>query len=180
MTLEQKKTIAMGKIHEYAEKSVIGDKSAELLTSVYEQYSDFCSSTDEIPMHRHSLMRNIAGKFGSKIKVQCPTSKKLGNIIYNAEIADDSIRVASDYSDSEKRLLNKAALLCKQLLNAPKKDIPQNPTLNDVRDGNTSVPQPVKTSKVLYTGKISVECRKRVQQRIESSCQDALFIVQKG
>lgn len=177
-----KSTIAIRNIHEYVEKYVIADKRSELLTSVYEQYLDFCSSADKSPMHRRSLMRNITGKFGSKVQVQCPTGKKLCSILYNTEIAEDSVRVAYDYSVSEEWILNKAALLLrKQLLNAPKKDLPENPTLYDVRDGDTIVPQPVKNFfKVLYTGKISDQCGKRVQHRIDSSSQDVLFILQRG
>ena len=179
---EPKKSIATDHIHEYVQKSVISDKRAELFTSVYARYLDFCSSADESPMQKFSLIRNITSKFGSKIKAQCPTGKKLGNILYNADIAADSVRVAFDYSDSEERLLNKAALLLrKQLLKAPKKVLPDNPTLDDVRDGDVTVPQPVKNFfKVFYTGNISGECGKRVHRRIDSSSQDAMFIVQRG
>uniref|UniRef100_UPI00358F9BFB uncharacterized protein isoform X2 n=1 Tax=Myxine glutinosa TaxID=7769 RepID=UPI00358F9BFB len=180
--IPQKKTIAVRNIHEYVEKSVIADKRAELLTSVYERYLDLCSYADESPMHRHSLMRNLTNRFGSKIKVQSPAGKKLGSILYNAVIADDFVRVAYEYADSEERLLNQAALILqKQLLNAPKKDVPENPTLNDVRDGDTIVPQPVMNFfKVLYTGNISDQCGTWIKRCIDSTSQDALFVVQRG
>ena len=109
-------------IHEYIEKSIIADKRSELLTSVYERYLDFCFTANESPMYKSSLMRNIDGKFQLKLKVQCPAGKKVGSILYNAEIAIDSVRVAYDYSEGDERILNKAALLLrKHLLNSQKK-----------------------------------------------------------
>jgi len=103
--IPQKKTVAIRHIHECVEKSVIVDKRAELLTSVYQRYLDFCSSADESPMHKQSLMRNLRNKFGSKLKMQSPAGKKLGSILCNAEIADDSVRVAYDYAESESLVL---------------------------------------------------------------------------
>lgn len=87
--------------------------------------------------------------------------------------------MAYDYTESEERLLNRAAvILRKQLLNATKKDIPDNPTLNDVRDGDTIVPQAVLNFfKVLYTGNTSDQCGKQIKLRIDSISQDALFVV---
>lgn len=179
---EQKSAVSITNIHYYVEKFVIGEKRAELMTSLYDRYVDFCVSADETPMQKSSLSRNLTGKFGSKIKVQCPAGRKLGSILYNSEIADDSVRVAFDYSESEERILTKTALqLRKDMLNAPRKDLPENPTLHDVKDGDTTTPEAVKLFfRVLYTGKIAEDCGKRVQRRIDSSSQDALYIVQRG
>ena len=180
--IQQNVTIALKNIHDYIEKSVIVDKRAELLTSLYDRYLDYCSFADEAPMHKHSLRRNIMASFGTQIKVHSQSGKKLGSIVFNANAADDSIRIAYDYSESEERILNKAALILrKEILNSPQNDIPENPTLNDVRNGDISVPQPVKNFfKVLYSGKLSDQCGKRVQRHIDSSSQDALFMVHRG
>lgn len=136
---EQKISVSIRNIHEYVEKVVIGEKCAELLTSLYDRYVDYCVIADETPIQKFSLSRNLTDKFGSKVKLQCPAGRKQGSILYNTEIADDSVRVTFDYSQSEERLLNKAALLLrKQLVNAPRDDLPENPTLNDVKDGDTT------------------------------------------
>ena len=182
VTPELTKSVAVRNIHEYIENSVLADKRPELSTSIYERYCDFCCTTDETPMLKSSLNRNIIAHFGNKIKMQSPVGKKLGCIIYNSEIEEEAVRDAFDYSESSDRLLTKPALfLRKELLNAPKKEIPQNPTLNDVKDGDTEIPQQVlKFFRVMYTGKINEDCGKCIQRRVESTSQDTLFIVQRG
>ena len=82
-----------------------------MLTSLYDFYVDFCISADDKSMQKSRLSRNLTGNFRSKVKVQCPAGKKLGSIVYNSEIADDSVQVAFDYSESQERILIKDAFL---------------------------------------------------------------------
>ena len=46
---EQKSAVSITNIHNYVQKAVIGEKRAELLTSLYDRYVDFCVSVDETP-----------------------------------------------------------------------------------------------------------------------------------
>lgn len=172
---------AIKNLRAYVENSIIVDKRAELLTSVYERYLDFCSLEDENPMQRFSLMRHLTNVFGVRIKVHVPEGKKLGNIIYNAEIAEDAVRLAYDYSDSDERVITKAALLLRnQLLKAPKKELPMNPTLSDLRTGNVSPPELVTNFiRILYSGSTNL-CGKRIERRVQSTSQDMLFVVNRG
>ena len=87
--IQQKVTIAVKNNHDYIEKSAIVDKRAELSTSLYERYLEYFSVADEAPMHKHSLMHNIMASHGTQINVHSQSSKKLGSIVYNADVADD-------------------------------------------------------------------------------------------
>ena len=177
-----KKGVAIENIYAYIEKSIIVDNRPELMTLIYERYLDFCSSTEETPSQSvNSLVRNLTSKFKQRIKIRTPLGKKLGNIVYNAETADNAVCVAYDYTSTDERVVTKAALILRsQLLAVEKADLPVNPGLDDMRKGNASPPQLVSDfSKVLYGG-LSGRMSEEVQRRAQSTSQDALFIVQRG
>ena len=126
-------------------------------------------------------MRNLTSKFKQRIKIRTPLGKKLGNIVYNAETADNAVRVAYDYTSTDERVVTKAALILRsQLLAVEKAELPVNPGLDDMRKGNASPPKLVSDFfKVLYGG-LSGCTSEEVQRRAQSTSQDALFIVRRG
>lgn len=116
------------------------------------------------------------------LKFQSPLWKKLGLIIYNSETADDAVRIAYDYASDDERIVTRAALLLrKHILNVPKKDLPENPTLDDLKEGDAQPPPLLSTFFTrLYCGQSPKNCTQQAMRRVRSSCDDALFIVRKG
>jgi len=177
-----RKCVALDNIYAYIERSVITGNRPELMTSIYERYLDFCMSTEETPLQStNSLVRNLMSKFKCRVKIQTPFGKKSGNIIYNAETADNAVRLAYDYASTEERTVTKAALILrKQLLAVEKSEIVDNPGLDDLRKGDASAPTLVDDFFKLLYGGITGPKPKEVERRAQSSSQDALFIVQRG
>ena len=170
-------------IFAYIEQSIIIDNRPELLNSVYERYLDICSASGETPMgSAFSLSRTLMSHFKGRVKIQSPLGKKLGNIIHNAETTDEAIRVVYDYTSTDERTIAKAALLLRnQLLQVEKVDLPECPTLDDLRNGDSSPPKlVVYFFNILYGGLKSEPYTESVKRRANSSSQDALFIVQQG
>ena len=174
---------AVDDIQAYVEQSVLRNKRPELLTSVYARYLDLCNISSETPLNNaQSLMRNLKGKFGDKLKFQTPLGKKLGLIMYSSEMSDDAVRVAYDYASDDEQIVTKATLLLrKQLLDVQKKDLPENPTLDDLKGGDVSPPPLLSTFfTTLYCGQNPTKCTDHVMRHVKSSCDDALFITRRG
>ena len=133
---------AIHDIQAYVEESVLGNQRPELLTSVYARYLDFCAISSETPLsNAQSLMRNLSKKFGGRLKFQSPLGKKLGLIMYNSKTADNAVPVVYDYASDDERIITKAALLQrKHILNVTKKVLPENPTLDNLKEGDALPP----------------------------------------
>ena len=174
---------AFSQICDYVEQSVIMNKRPELMTSVYERYVDMCMSLSETPRDSvFSLSRSFVNIFSDGIKIQNPVGKKLGNIIYNASIAESAVRDVYDYTSTDERFVTRAALLMrKQLLDVEKTSFLEGPTLDDLKEGDSSPPElVVNFFRVLYGGQNRDNHSEFVRRRAESASQDALFIVQRG
>lgn len=145
---EEPSGTVMDSIHSYVEQSVIRNKRPELLMSLYARYLDMCTLSDvETPLkNRQSLLCTLERKFGEKIKYQTPVGKKQGIIVYSSDTAPGAVCIAYEYaSDDERTILKEAVLLCKNILRTEKKDVSENPTLDDLKGGDISSPTLLKT-----------------------------------
>lgn len=172
---------AVQDIYGYVKQYIILQKRPELLTSVFARYMDLCSVASETPLSgAQSLMRNLSTKFGQKLKCQTPLGKRLGIMVCNSETADDAIRTA--YACDDEQTVTKAALLLrKQLLSVQKEDLPETPTLSDLKSGDVKPPGLLLTFfSILYSGHSPDKCSDHVIRRVKSACDDALSNVRRG
>ena len=174
---------SVDEICSYVERSIINDGRSELLSSIYDRYVDICGDADEIPVSTNqSLSRILLRRFDGRLKLQSPKGKKLGVVVYNAQLADDAVRVAFNYRSSAEGSITQTALLLRtKIKEVTKKEFSDPLTCTSLKDGEASPPDLVRTFfRILYGGPNQDKHGDSVQRRAESSNQDALFIVRNG
>lgn len=101
-----------------------------------------CEDVSEDPItSTQNLLKNRVKKFGDCIEVYSRDSTKLGDIVCVKELAEESIKLAYDYSHSAEATLRKAALLLRQSIkDVTKTSLSDRPCLNDFEEGEASPP----------------------------------------
>ena len=113
---------ALNGIRDYIQNFIIGNNRPELSSSVYSRYLTYCDDLDETPFsNAQSFMRAITDRFKGKLKSLSTSAKKQGVILYNVDTADDSVRIAHDFTSSIECTVTKAALLLRKAMKKIKK-----------------------------------------------------------
>ena len=153
------------------------------MTSIYTRYQELCEFAGEEPITTvKNLANNLQNKFGDKIRIECNRARKLGHIIYPTGSTGHFIHVAYDYAGSPEATINKAALLLRQTITkTPNTPLPNNPTLQNLYDGEMKTPDLLlHFFQVLYGGLNQSNYSPKLKRRALSSCHDAIFISQHG
>ena len=131
-------------IHSYIETSLIVNKRPELLTSLYARYLDMCSDTGEKALHSaQAMLRNVTKHFGDRLKIHSPVDKKSGIVIYNSNMAYDTVRIAYDYVAIPERTIIQTPLLLRKLVHEVEKTTisSDDTTFDQVKEGDAFPPE---------------------------------------
>ena len=181
--VQPRREAALNGIRDYIQNFIIENNRPELLSSVYSRYLTYCDDLDETPFsNAQSFMRAIIDRFKGKLKSLSTSAKKQGVILYYADTADDSVRIAYDFTSSIECTVTKAALLLRKAIKEIKKnEFPRDPTVADIIKGEASPPEISNLFfRVLYGGLDVAKHNSKVCQLANSSSQDALFMTTRG